>query len=278
MKSVAVVAGFAAGLVAAHNHGHQHAHHNVRRGDDGVVTAWSMTTEWTYVTVTAGDDNTPAVSAASSAGSSSAVANDVQAEAVATPAADPNSPEAIQASAIAAVNSLNAQQNAINSAHAADPSAPISSIGAQAAAPAQSTAAQPAQQPAASSSAAAAPASSGSTTGSSTTSSMTNTNCWTTHMTYYDPAGGYGSCGWTLESGNNTVALGEQHMNGAACDNMKIQFTIDGTDGTVHEGYVADKCAACASDDHVDVNQGWAFEIYPNIQMEGLHGITVCLP
>jgi len=78
-------------------------------------------------------------------------------------------------------------------------------------------------------------------------------------ITYYNPAGGYGSCGWTIQDSDPAVALahgmmGEQ-SNGNPWCGKKISILHD---GVTHNATISDKCGGCGGES-IDLTAGlWA--------------------
>jgi hypothetical protein len=78
-------------------------------------------------------------------------------------------------------------------------------------------------------------------------------------ITYYNPAGGYGSCGWTIQDSDPVVALahgmmGEQ-SNGNPWCGKKISILHD---GVTHTATIGDKCGGCEGES-IDLTAGlWA--------------------
>lgn len=82
-------------------------------------------------------------------------------------------------------------------------------------------------------------------------------------MTYYDPNGAYGACGWGIAQDAPEVALAASMMGDKAkCGKMII---IKGPNGSF-PAKVADKCGACETDarqgiNHIDVPRAYAAKI-----------------
>ena len=277
MKQVAIFAGLAVGMAAANHNHHQHHHEHVRRGDDGIVTSWDLTTKWEYVTVTAGQaqpSSAPAPPAPPAGNQGKAVdsnagagaGDNVQAQAIpkaAPTAAAANDPNAIQASLIAAQNSKIAAQQAINSAQMSRNNAP------------QGTGAPvapsvPVQQPAPSYKASSAASPAQPSQPAQTGGGSTGGGEWHTAIgTYYGAQGGYGSCGDVLSDNGHTVAISSSLMGSK--QNCGKTITIQ-TDSGTYQATVADTCPGCTEDGgygHIDIVQGWAHEIDPNIEQAG---------
>jgi len=78
-------------------------------------------------------------------------------------------------------------------------------------------------------------------------------------ITYYNPAGGYGACGWTIQDSDPIVALahgmmGEQ-SNGNPWCNKKIKILHD---GATYSATIGDKCMGCEGES-IDLTAGlWA--------------------
>jgi len=78
-------------------------------------------------------------------------------------------------------------------------------------------------------------------------------------ITYYNPAGGYGACGWTIQDSDPTVALAHGMMgdqsNGNPWCGKKITILHD---GATHTATVGDKCEGCDGES-IDLTAGlWA--------------------
>lgn len=67
-------------------------------------------------------------------------------------------------------------------------------------------------------------------------------------ITYYNGAGGLGSCGTVIDDNANIVALPVGLMGSVSNGNPYCGRTvhIKGTDGSIHTGTVADKCMGCS--------------------------------
>jgi len=119
-----------------------------------------------------------------------------------------------------------------------------------AAAPTTTETPTPAYTPAASTSVIAAAA---------TSAGAAPANHYSGDITYYDPAGGYGACGWTIQDSDPTVALaygmmGEQ-SNGNPWCGKKISILHD---GVTHTATIGDKCMGCQGQS-IDLTSGlWA--------------------
>jgi len=78
-------------------------------------------------------------------------------------------------------------------------------------------------------------------------------------ITYYNPAGGYGACGWTIQDSDPTVALAHGIMgdqsNGNSWCGKKITILHN---GATHTATVGDKCMGCDGES-IDLTAGlWA--------------------
>ncbi|OCL01346.1 hypothetical protein AOQ84DRAFT_306864, partial [Glonium stellatum] len=78
-------------------------------------------------------------------------------------------------------------------------------------------------------------------------------------ITYYNPAGGYGSCGWTIQDSDPVVALAYGMMgtqsNGNPWCGTKITILHD---GQTHSATIGDKCMGCEGES-IDLTAGlWA--------------------
>jgi len=78
-------------------------------------------------------------------------------------------------------------------------------------------------------------------------------------ITYYNPAGGYGACGWTIQDSDPTVALAHGMMgdqsNGNPWCGKKITISFN---GATHTATVGDKCMGCDGES-IDLTAGlWA--------------------
>lgn len=84
-------------------------------------------------------------------------------------------------------------------------------------------------------------------------------------ITYYNPAGGYGACGWTIQDSDPTVALAHGMMgdqsNGNPWCGKKITISFN---GETHSATVGDKCMGCDGES-IDLTVGlWAI-VAPNV-------------
>lgn len=71
-------------------------------------------------------------------------------------------------------------------------------------------------------------------------------------MTFYDPQGGYGACGWGIAQDSPEVALAASMMGDKVkCGQM---INIKGPAGTF-QAKVADKCVACEDDYKLGLNR-----------------------
>jgi len=92
---------------------------------------------------------------------------------------------------------------------------------------------------------------------SSTPSSTTYSGqTYSGDVTYYNPAGGYGACGWTIQDSDLQVALahgmmGEQ-SNGNPWCGKKIAISHNGQE---YEATIGDKCGGCDGES-IDLTQG----------------------
>lgn len=78
-------------------------------------------------------------------------------------------------------------------------------------------------------------------------------------ITYYNPAGGYGACGWTIQDSDMQVALAHEMMgaqsNGNPWCGKKITILHD---GQTHTATIGDKCGGCDGES-IDLTAGlWA--------------------
>lgn len=86
-------------------------------------------------------------------------------------------------------------------------------------------------------------------------------------ITYYNPAGGYGSCGWTIQDSDPTVALAHGMMgdqsngNGNPWCGKKITILHN---GATHTATVGDTCMGC-NGESIDLTAGLWANVAPDV-------------
>jgi len=103
------------------------------------------------------------------------------------------------------------------------------------------------------------PASTSVVAAAATSAGVAPANHYSGDITYYNPGGAYGSCGWTIQDSDLVVALAHGMMgdqsNGNPWCGKKITILHD---GATHNAIVADKCMGCDGES-IDLTVGlWA--------------------
>ncbi|KAJ6479589.1 barwin-related endoglucanase, partial [Mycena sanguinolenta] len=89
--------------------------------------------------------------------------------------------------------------------------------------------------------------------------------------TYYYPNGGTGACGWTIQNGDMSVAIGSGNWdNGAHCG-ATMTFTYK---GKTIQATVADLCPHCQGSNGIDLTQGAMASMDPNWYNNGEDSVT----
>ncbi|KAF7361000.1 Non-Catalytic module family EXPN protein [Mycena sanguinolenta] len=88
--------------------------------------------------------------------------------------------------------------------------------------------------------------------------------------TYYTPDGGFGACGWPIQTSDMAVAIGIDHWDGGSHCGATMTVTYQGA--TV-EAIVADQCPTCGTNG-VDLTQDALATIDPNWHLHGNDSVT----
>lgn len=107
------------------------------------------------------------------------------------------------------------------------------------------------------------------TSAASSPSTGAPSNHYSGDITYYNPAGGYGSCGWTIQDSDPVVALahvmmGEQ-SNGNPWCGKKIKILHN---GKTFDASIGDKCGGCEGQS-IDLTQGLWEIVAPDVDGRG---------
>ncbi|KAF7313091.1 hypothetical protein MKEN_00994900 [Mycena kentingensis (nom. inval.)] len=89
--------------------------------------------------------------------------------------------------------------------------------------------------------------------------------------TYYDPNGGFGSCGTPLQNGDFIVALGEGHYDGGAhCGKtVNVQYK-----GKTIQVVAQDRCPGCQGANGIDLSEGAMAALDPNYIFDGVINVV----
>ncbi|KAJ7159001.1 RlpA-like double-psi beta-barrel-protein domain-containing protein-containing protein, partial [Mycena crocata] len=89
--------------------------------------------------------------------------------------------------------------------------------------------------------------------------------------TYYDPNGGFGACGWTLQNSDFVVALGPQHYDAGAHCGKTVKVDYQGRSVNV---VVADLCPGCQGDNGIDLTVPAMSQIDANYVFDGVISVN----
>ncbi|KAJ7509098.1 Non-catalytic module family EXPN protein [Mycena galericulata] len=89
--------------------------------------------------------------------------------------------------------------------------------------------------------------------------------------TYYDPNGGTGACGTTLQNSDFIVALGEDTWNGGAYCGDTVTVNYNGASIQVT---VKNLCPGCQGSDGIDLSEGAMAALDPNYINDGEITVT----
>ncbi|KAJ7679166.1 RlpA-like double-psi beta-barrel-protein domain-containing protein-containing protein, partial [Mycena polygramma] len=89
--------------------------------------------------------------------------------------------------------------------------------------------------------------------------------------TYYDPNGGTGACGWTIQNWDYAVAIGAGHWDGGTHCGQTMTVNYNGASIQVT---VADLCPGCQGSNGIDLTSGAIAGLDGNYVNDGVIGVT----